>query len=335
MVEGRVEAIDGADLEGGVDLAQLALERPRGHLVGLDQQQADALTLAVERVRAAGAQRGTRPRPGRGRAAAEIASSVVMPGNMGRMLERGRLPALPESAYRASANWGVFPGTGPASRARSASMPPGCSGRRIASSRSMVLVELLSSLALGAAATALGLAGLRRRHDPLVLGLLGLAEFVPASCWRCPPATSSIATTGALVGVRGTRDGRGGGAGARARRRGGRHGRVAALRARVRLGGRKRVRRPDPRPAARGGHGGARPGPDVRRDDVGRAGGDGGGPGAGRDHADGRRSRAVPLRRRVCRRCGGASAAVPGQDRRGARRRARAAAARTCSKACG
>ncbi len=50
----------------------------------------------------------------------------------------------------------------------------------------MVLVELLSSLALGATATALGWQAYARQHDPLVLGLLGLAEFVPGRAARAP-----------------------------------------------------------------------------------------------------------------------------------------------------
>ncbi len=50
----------------------------------------------------------------------------------------------------------------------------------------MVLVELLSSLALGATATALGWQAYARQHDPLVLGLLGLAEFVPAVLLALP-----------------------------------------------------------------------------------------------------------------------------------------------------
>jgi len=50
----------------------------------------------------------------------------------------------------------------------------------------MVAVELLSSLALGATATALGWQAYARQHDPLVLGLLGLAEFVPAVLLALP-----------------------------------------------------------------------------------------------------------------------------------------------------
>ena len=50
----------------------------------------------------------------------------------------------------------------------------------------MVLVEILTSLALGATATALGWQAYERRHDPLVLGLLGLAEFVPAVLLALP-----------------------------------------------------------------------------------------------------------------------------------------------------
>src|SRR6185437_1431361 len=47
-------------------------------------------------------------------------------------------------------------------------------------------VEILTSLALGATATALGWQAYQRRHDPLVLGLLGLAEFVPAVLLALP-----------------------------------------------------------------------------------------------------------------------------------------------------
>src|SRR2546423_13097455 len=50
----------------------------------------------------------------------------------------------------------------------------------------MVLVEILTSLALGATATALGWQAYERQHDPLVLGLLGLAEFVPAMLLALP-----------------------------------------------------------------------------------------------------------------------------------------------------
>jgi MFS family permease len=50
----------------------------------------------------------------------------------------------------------------------------------------MVLVEVLSSLALGATATALGWQAYGRERDPLVLGLLGLAEFVPAVLLALP-----------------------------------------------------------------------------------------------------------------------------------------------------
>jgi len=50
----------------------------------------------------------------------------------------------------------------------------------------MVAVEILTSLALGATATALGWQAYERQHDPLVLGLLGLAEFVPAVLLALP-----------------------------------------------------------------------------------------------------------------------------------------------------
>jgi MFS family permease len=98
---------------------------------------------------------------------------------------RGRLPALPDSTYRASANWGVFPGTGP----RAGAIGEHAAGMLRQMNRIvtiMVLVELFSSLALGAAATALGWQAFSRRHDPLVLGLLGLAEFIPAVVLALP-----------------------------------------------------------------------------------------------------------------------------------------------------
>src|SRR5205809_69154 len=44
----------------------------------------------------------------------------------------------------------------------------------------LVSVELLMSLGFGATATTLGWQGYSRAHDPLVLGLIGLAEFIPA-----------------------------------------------------------------------------------------------------------------------------------------------------------
>jgi MFS family permease len=50
----------------------------------------------------------------------------------------------------------------------------------------MVLVEILTSLSLGATATAIGWQAYARQHDPLVLGLLGLAEFVPAVLLALP-----------------------------------------------------------------------------------------------------------------------------------------------------
>jgi MFS family permease len=50
----------------------------------------------------------------------------------------------------------------------------------------LVGVELLQGLALGATTTALGWQAYARAHDPLVLGLLGLAEFVPAAVLAIP-----------------------------------------------------------------------------------------------------------------------------------------------------
>jgi MFS family permease len=50
----------------------------------------------------------------------------------------------------------------------------------------LVSVELLLGLGLGATATALGWQAYARAHDPLVLGLLGLAEFIPAALLAIP-----------------------------------------------------------------------------------------------------------------------------------------------------
>ena len=200
---------------------------------------------------------------------------------------------------RASANWGVFPaGTCRTQPPRSASMRRMLrQANRIVTT--MVLVELFSSLALGAAATALGWQAFSRQHNPLVLGLLGLAEFIPAFVLALPAGHVIDRHDRRMVACARARDKHGGGAGARRRRGRGRHGGVAALRACGRLGGRKRVRRPHARPAARGGRGRARPGPGRCGDDVGGAGGDGGRARPGRDHPDGGRSRAVSVRGRV------------------------------------
>src|SRR3954453_15192438 len=50
----------------------------------------------------------------------------------------------------------------------------------------LLAVELFSGLAQGATATALGWQAYGRRHDPFVLGLLGLAEFIPAVALALP-----------------------------------------------------------------------------------------------------------------------------------------------------
>src|SRR6478672_5796136 len=50
----------------------------------------------------------------------------------------------------------------------------------------LVSVELLMSLGFGATATTLGWQGYSRAHDPLVLGLIGLAEFIPAVVLALP-----------------------------------------------------------------------------------------------------------------------------------------------------
>jgi MFS family permease len=107
---------------------------------------------------------------------------------------RRRLRALPDSTYAASANWGVFPIPCAAPIVTEMSHAPGPIGKHAARMLRqanrivtiMMLVELFSSLALGAAATALGWQAFSRRHDPLVLGLLGLAEFIPAAVLALP-----------------------------------------------------------------------------------------------------------------------------------------------------
>src|SRR3954462_15450536 len=50
----------------------------------------------------------------------------------------------------------------------------------------LIGVELLSGLALGATVTALGWQAYTRAQDPLVLGLVGLAEFIPAALLALP-----------------------------------------------------------------------------------------------------------------------------------------------------
>ena len=50
----------------------------------------------------------------------------------------------------------------------------------------LLSVELLMTLGFAAAATALGWQAYSRAHEPLVLGLLGLAEFIPAALLAIP-----------------------------------------------------------------------------------------------------------------------------------------------------
>src|SRR4051812_50186104 len=50
----------------------------------------------------------------------------------------------------------------------------------------LVSVELLMSLASAPPPTTLGWQGYSRAHDPLVLGLIGLAEFIPAVVLALP-----------------------------------------------------------------------------------------------------------------------------------------------------
>ena len=70
-----------------------------------------------------------------------------------------------------------------------ASVPDAPSPRELLRDRTVAVLvglELLSSLAHGATLTALGWQAYARSHDPLVLGLLGLAEFVPAVVLALP-----------------------------------------------------------------------------------------------------------------------------------------------------
>ena len=50
----------------------------------------------------------------------------------------------------------------------------------------LLSVELLTTLGFGATATALGWQAYSRVHEPIVLGLLGLAEFIPAALLAIP-----------------------------------------------------------------------------------------------------------------------------------------------------
>jgi len=49
----------------------------------------------------------------------------------------------------------------------------------------MVAVEILTSLALGATATALGWQAYERQHDPLVLACWAWPSSSRRCCWRC------------------------------------------------------------------------------------------------------------------------------------------------------
>ncbi len=64
----------------------------------------------------------------------------------------------------------------------------------------LLAVELFSGLAQGATATALGWQAYGRRHDPLVLGLLGLAEFIPAVALALPAGHAADRRDRRLVG---------------------------------------------------------------------------------------------------------------------------------------
>ena len=50
----------------------------------------------------------------------------------------------------------------------------------------LLSVELLTTLGFAATATALGWQAYSRAHEPIVLGLLGLAEFIPAALLAIP-----------------------------------------------------------------------------------------------------------------------------------------------------
>lgn len=64
-------------------------------------------------------------------------------------------------------------------------------------------VELLTGLGLGATVTALGWQAYQRSHDPLVLGLLGLAEFVPAALLALPAGHMADRFDRRLIGCAG------------------------------------------------------------------------------------------------------------------------------------
>jgi MFS family permease len=64
-------------------------------------------------------------------------------------------------------------------------------------------VELLTGLGLGATVTALGWQAYQRSHDPLVLGLLGLAEFVPAALLALPAGHMADRFDRRLIGFAG------------------------------------------------------------------------------------------------------------------------------------
>src|SRR6476620_3705206 len=63
----------------------------------------------------------------------------------------------------------------------------------------LVSVELLMSLGFGATATTLGWQGYSRAHDPLVLGLIGLAEFIPAVVLALPAGDAAASPRSSRV----------------------------------------------------------------------------------------------------------------------------------------
>ena len=135
-------------------------------------------------------------------------------------------------------------------------MTAGPSTRDLLANRSIALLlgaELLVSGATTALTTTLGWQGYQRTHDPLTLGLIGLAEFVPAVLLAIPAGQLSDRFDRRLVTLGGLAGDGGDGARARARRRERRRPGAAPVRARARARVRAVVRAARLHPAARGG----------------------------------------------------------------------------------